>query len=267
MARIIAISNQKGGVGKTTTSVNLGAALALAGHRVLLVDLDPQGNASSGVGLPRSEVDDGVYDLLLEGSSVDDVARLTSVTGLEVVPVTNALVGAEVELVSEMGRERRLHSALESVRDRYDWILIDCPPSLGLLTINAFVAADSVLIPLQAEYYALEGLSGLMETMSQVQKWLNPALVREGVLLTLQDRRTNLGREVEAQTREALGSSDHGGVFETTIPRNVRLAEAPSHGVPAVVWAKSCPGTRAYIELADELLARHGLRHRRLEAL
>ena len=266
MARIIAISNQKGGVGKTTTSINLGGALALAGHRVLLVDLDPQGNASSGVGWPRTEVEDGVYDLLLEGASVEDVARMTDVPGLELIPVTDALVGAEVELVGEMGRERRLHSALDAVRDRYDWILIDCPPSLGLLTINAFVAADSVLIPLQAEYFAMEGLSGLMNTVAQVQKWLNPALVREGVLLTLQDRRTNLGREVEAQTREAFGEGSDGGVFMTTIPRNVRLAEAPSHGLPAVVWAKHCPGTRAYIELADELLARHGLRARRVEA-
>lgn len=266
MARIIAISNQKGGVGKTTTSINLGAALALAGHKVLLVDLDPQGNASSGVGFPRADLEGGVYDLLLEGASVDDVARMTDLDGLELVPVTDALVAAELELVGEMGRERRLHGALEAVRDRYDWILIDCPPSLGLLTINAFVAADSVLIPLQAEYFAMEGLSGLMSTVAQVQKWLNPELTREGVLLTMLDSRTNLGREVEAQTREVFGEGELGGVFTTTVPRNVRLAEAPSHGVPAVVWAKHCPGTRAYIELADELLARHGLRHRRQEA-
>ncbi|MCO4761677.1 MAG: ParA family protein [Myxococcales bacterium] len=262
MARIIAVSNQKGGVGKTTTTLNLGAALALAGHRVLLIDLDPQGNASSGLGLQRDDVVDGVYDLLLEGANVEDVARVTPVDGLEIVPVTDALIGAEIELVSEMGRERRLEGALQSARNRYDWILIDCPPSVGLLTINALVAADSVLIPLQAEYLAMEGLGGLMKTVSEVQKWLNPHLVREGVLLTLMNRRTNLGREVEAQAREVLGDE----VFKTTIPRNVRLGEAPSHGLPAVVWAKHCPGTRAYIELGDELLARHGLRHRKVVA-
>ncbi len=259
MARIIAVSNQKGGVGKTTTTINLGAALALAGQRVLLVDLDPQGNASSGLGLPRDEVADGVYDVLLAGASVDDVSRVSPVPGLEVVPVTEALVGAEVELVSELGRERRLHAALDAVRERYDWVLIDCPPSLGLLTVNAFVAADSVLVPLQAEYFAMEGLSALVNTIAEVRRWLNPGLEREGVVLTLVDGRTNLGREVEAQAREFFGDE----VFATTIPRNVRLGEAPSHGLPAVVWARHCPGSRAYIELADELLLRHGLKPRR----
>lgn len=254
MARIVAVSNQKGGVGKTTTTLNLGAALAERDLRVLVIDLDPQGNASSGLGVPKSSVDGGVYDVLLHGHDVRDEARVTAVEGLELLPACNALVGAEVELSAAVGRERRLHAALTPARSDYDFVLIDCPPSLGLLTLNAFVAADGVLTPLQAEYYALEGLGALLETMAEVRRWLNPHLAHDGVLLTLMDRRTNLGCEVEAEARQVLGDR----VLDTVIPRNVRLAEAPSHGQAAVSWAPSSRGAVAYQRLADELLRRHG---------
>ena len=258
MARVIAVSNQKGGVGKTTTTINLGAALAERGWSVLVVDLDPQGNASSGLGLPKGDVSGGVYDVLLHDHRIEDEARVTPTAGLSLLPATDDLVGAEVELASAVARERRLHSALEPVRERFDYVLIDCPPSLGLLTLNAFVAADTVLTPLQAEYYAMEGLGALMETMAEVRRWLNPGLRHEGVLLTLLDRRTNLGCEVEREAREVLGER----VFQTIIPRNVRLAEAPSHGVAAVQWAPRSTGAGAYQQLADELLQGHGLTER-----
>lgn len=253
MAHVLAISNQKGGVGKTTTAVNLSAALAMQGQRVLLVDLDPQGNASSGLGYPRTQVTMGIYDVLLEFRDLDSVRMPTGVDGLELIPANRELVGAEVELVEERHRERKLRRALNRVRDAYDWILIDCPPSLGLLTINALVAADTVLVPLQAEYYAMEGLSDLVRTIGAVQQHLNPDLGREGLVITMADRRNNLCREVEGQAREIFG----GEVFEAVIPRNVRLGEAPSHGKPIVQYAPRSSGAEAYVALAAELLTKH----------
>lgn len=256
MARIVAVSNQKGGVGKTTTAVNLAAALAVHGQRVLVIDLDPQGNASSGLGYPRTDVTMGVYDVLLEFRSLDSVLMPTALDNLQVVPATRDLVGAELELVDEQGRERKLRKALNPVREEYDWILIDCPPSLGLLTINALCAADSVLIPLQAEYYAMEGLGELLRTIGAVKKGgLNPDLEREGIVLTMADTRNNLCREVEAQARELFGTE----VFETVIPRNVRLGEAPSFGKSIVEYDPRSTGAQAYIALARELLQRRGL--------
>lgn len=256
MARVLAVSNQKGGVGKTTTTTNLGAALALAGQKVLVVDLDPQGNASSGLGYPRAEVDSGVYDALMGFRDLDDVVRPTSVERLDLVPASRDLVGAEVELVGEAQRERRLRRALDRVRDGYDWILIDCPPSLGLLTINALVASDAVLVPLQAEYYAMEGLGDLLRTVDAVQKHMNPDLEREGIVLTMIDRRNNLCRDVETQARELFGID----VFASAIPRNVRLGEAPSFGKSIVEYASNSKGAQAYVALAEELLARRGAR-------
>ena len=251
MARILAVSNQKGGVGKTTTAVNLSAALARHKQRVLVIDLDPQGNASSGLGYPRSEVTAGIYDALMGEKSIDAV-RLPTSHRLEVVPATRDLVGAELELVGEEGRERRLAEVLAPVRDQFDWILIDCPPGLGLLTLNALVAADGVLIPLQAEYYAMEGLAELLQTLQWVRRSLNPRLEREGVLITMTDARNTLCREVERQARETLGDD----VFETVIPRNVRLGEAPSHGKPILEYDARSPGAKAYIALAEEMVAR-----------
>jgi len=252
MARILSVSNQKGGVGKTTTTINLAAALAKAGQRVLLVDLDPQGNASSGLGYPRREVTMGIYDALLEYRDIDSVLMPTALDGLQVIPASRDLVGAEVELVDEPNRERRLRKVLNHVRERYDWVLIDCPPSLGLLTINALVASDGVLIPLQAEYYAMEGLGELLRTVGMVRRALNPDLEREGIVITMTDQRNRLCREVESQARQVFGE----GIFETTIPRNVRLGEAPSHGKSIVEYAPSSSGAQAYIDLGDELLRR-----------
>ncbi|MCB9738561.1 MAG: ParA family protein [Deltaproteobacteria bacterium] len=252
MSRIVAITNQKGGVGKTTTAVNLATTLAMRGLHVLLVDLDPQGNASSAVGLPRAEAEGGSFDLLLGEAKLDDVARTTDVPNLELIPASEALLGAEVELVGVMGRERRLEAALEPARERYDWVVLDCPPSLGLLTVNALTAADGILIPLQAEYFAMEGLVSLLETWKSVRRWLNPRLARDGILLTLFDGRTNLAREVEAEVRAAFGAE----VLQTMIPRSVKLGEAPSHGRPIALYAPHSPGARAYLELGDELLAR-----------
>lgn len=252
MARIVAISNQKGGVGKTTTAINLSASLAAAGQTVLLVDLDPQGNASSGLGHPRANVSAGIYDVLLGFRDLDSVRLPTYNPSLELLPATRDLVGAEVELVDEPNRERLLKRALDSVRDDFDWILIDCAPSLGLLTVNALTAADSVLVPLQAEYYAMEGLGELLRTVAAVKKGLNPDLQREGILLTMVDTRNRLCNDVEHQTREVFGQH----VFQTTIPRNVRLGEAPSHGLPAREYARTSTGARAYEALALELTAR-----------
>lgn len=253
MSRIIAIANQKGGVGKTTTAINLGAALAVAEKRTLVVDIDPQGNASSGLGLEDRESLSTVYDILVEGSP----AREAVVKGLhfpllDLVPSTRDLVGAEIELVNAPGREKILRGALESVREDYDFILVDCPPSLGLLTLNTLTAADSVLIPIQCEFYALEGLSQLLNTIRLVQKGLNSALDIEGVLLTMYDRRLNLSKQVAAEAREYFGNN----VYKTTIPRNVRLAEAPSFGQPIVTYDVLSQGAQAYLALAREFLAR-----------
>jgi chromosome partitioning protein len=255
MSHVLALSNQKGGVGKTTTAVNLSAGLAAAGQRVLLVDLDPQGNATSGLGHDRNALNKGVYDVLLEQHDVEDVVVATSIENLSLLPATADLVGAEVELVEERGRERRLRTALAAVRPAYDWIIIDCPPSLGLLTLNALTAADRVLVPLQAEYYAMEGLSQLLRTITAVRKGLNPDLVREGIVVTMYDRRNNLCREVELQARDIFGRE----VFGTVIPRNVRLGEAPSYGQSIMQFAPGSSGARAYLRLASELLQRHGV--------
>ncbi|NCG19339.1 MAG: AAA family ATPase [Rhodobacterales bacterium] len=252
MARILAISNQKGGVGKTTTSINLAAALAKAGRRVLLVDLDPQGNASSGLGYPRSACTMGIYDALMGFRELSSLRLPTSIDTLEIVPATRDLVGAEIELVDEPGRERCLRRALDTVRDDFDFIVIDCPPSLSLLTVNALTSADSVLIPLQVEYYAMEGLGELLRTIGAVRKGLNPDLVREGILLTMVDSRNRLSRDVMEQTREVFGAE----VFDTVIPRNVRLGEAPSHGKSIIEYDPRSTGARAYSSLALELLGR-----------
>lgn len=227
MGKIIAITNQKGGVGKTTTSVNLGACLAYIGKRVLLVDIDPQGNATSGLGIEKADVEQCVYDILVDDADVIDIIKATTVENLDVIPATIQLAGAEIELVPTISREVRLKRALEAVKQNYDYIIIDCPPSLGLLTINALTASDSVVIPVQCEYYALEGLSQLLNTVRLVQKHLNTDLMIEGVLLTMLDARTNLGIQVIEEVKKYFRDK----VYKTVIPRNVRLSEAPSHEI------------------------------------
>jgi len=252
MPRIIAISNQKGGVGKTTTAVNLGAALARAGHATLLVDLDAQGNASSGVGFPKDRVDIGVADAVLGLQPLRNTVVHTGQTLLDLVPATAALVGVEVELVNLANRERRLLLALADLPRNYEYVLIDCPPSLGLLTVNALVAANGVLIPLAAEYYAMEGLGELIRTIAAMRRGPNPKLVRDGIVITLADPRTNLCKEVERQAREVFGDE----VFGTVVPRNVRLAEAPSFGKSIFTYDAASKGAAAYAALADEVLRR-----------
>ncbi len=254
MGYVIALANQKGGVGKTTTSVNLGACLADAGKKVLLIDLDPQGNATSGLGIDKKDIDESVYDVLINDVNLKKVILHSSHQGLDIVPTTIALSGAEVELTNLMARETRLKDAFGDVKDEYDYILIDCPPSLGLLTINAFTACDSILIPVQSEYYALEGLSQLLNTIKLVRKHFNSALKIEGVLLTMYDKRTNLGQQVNAEVKKYFGDQ----VYETIIPRNVRLSEAPSHGQAIVDYDKRSTGAKVYQQLAKEVLARHG---------
>lgn len=254
MARIIAIANQKGGVGKTTTAVNLAASLAVAEHRTLLLDGDPQGNATSGIGLPRDQIGATVYDLLIGTADIEAVRhRGVQFKHLDVVPATPDLAGAEVEMVDQPNRERAIRDALAVVRDEYDFILIDCPPSLGLITVNMLAAADALLIPLQCEYYALEGLSQLLNTVHLVQRSLNPGLGIEGVLLTMYDARLNLSRQVAADAREYFGAQ----VFETIIPRNVRLAEAPSFGKPIILYDLASVGAQAYMAVARELITRN----------
>lgn len=252
MARIISVANQKGGVGKTTTTVNLGACLAFEGKKVLLVDIDAQGNATSGVGIRKPDVIKDIYDVLVNEESIEEAILPSSREGLDIVPATIQLAGAEIELTSMMARESRLKSALEEIRDRYDFILIDCPPSLGHLTINAFTASDSILIPVQCEYYALEGLSQLLNTVRLVQKHFNPGLKIEGVLLTMYDARTNLGAEVVEEVRRYFQEN----VYDTIIPRNIRLSEAPSHGLSIIDYDPSSRGAQVYLALAKEVLAR-----------
>ncbi|MCL7747477.1 ParA family protein [Halalkalibacter alkaliphilus] len=251
MAKIIAVANQKGGVGKTTTAVNLSACLAHIGKRVLLVDIDPQGNATSGVGVEKGDVDECVYDILVEDVEAVDVIKSTSVERLDVLPSTIQLSGAEIELVPTISREVRLKRALSTVAENYDYIFIDCPPSLGLLTINALTASDSVLIPVQCEYYALEGLSQLLNTVRLVQKHLNTDLEIEGVLLTMLDARTNLGIQVIDEVKKYFREK----VFDTIIPRNVRLGEAPSHGQPIITYDAKSRGAEVYVDLAKEVVA------------
>jgi len=256
MTRIISIANQKGGVGKTTTATNLAACLADRGCDVLLVDLDPQGNASSGLGFPRDDNQRGTADALLGFRSLGEVMVDCAWPNLRLVPSTRSLIGIEVELVGLERREQRLRAAFQAWGRPFDYVLLDCPPSLGLLTINALTASHSVLIPLQAQYYAIEGLGQLLDTVAAVKRDLNPRLVREGVLITMADLRTKLSRDVEAQARQVFGRD----VFETVIPHNVRLAEAPSFGVPAQHFDPASRGARAYTALAAELLARHASR-------
>ncbi len=252
MARIIAVSNQKGGVGKTTTAINLAAALARAGHPTLLLDLDPQGNASSGLGVQKDEVDAGIAEAILGLAPLSACTVETSVKGLTLCPASPALVGAEVELVGLPNRDRRLAFALSALPDALDFVIIDCPPSLGMLTLNALVAADSVLIPLQAEYFAMEGLGDLVRTIAAVRRGPNPRLVREGIVITMWDARANLCREVEAQAREHFGKE----VFEAVIPRAIRLAEAPSHGKTIFQHDGSNRAAKAYAALAHEVVRR-----------
>jgi len=251
-SRLIALANQKGGVGKTTTAVNLATALAAAGKRVLLIDLDPQGNASTGLGLPRSDRRITTYDVLAGKVSLAEAVRTTAVPNLMLVPASVELAGAELELVDVEKRELLLRERISGALRNWDYVLIDCPPSLGLLTLNALVAADAVLVPLQCEFYALEGLSHLMRTIERVRKNLNPALEIQGVLLTMFDKRNNLSDSVAADVREHFGDK----VFETVIPRNVRISEAPSHGKPVLLYDLRCPGAQAYVHLASEVLKR-----------
>lgn len=250
---MIALANQKGGVGKTTSSVNLSSSLAFLGKKVLLVDIDPQGNASSGVGVKKGEIEHCIYDVLVDDVAIQDVLQKTDLDNLNVIPATIQLAGAEVELVPAISREIRLKKAIDSIRDDYDYVIIDCPPSLGLLTLNALTAADSVLIPVQCEYYALEGLSQLLNTIRIVQKHLNEDLQIEGVLLTMLDARTNLGIQVIEEVKKYFQNK----VFNTIIPRNVRLSEAPSHGKPILLYDAKSKGAEVYLELAKEVVA-HG---------
>jgi chromosome partitioning protein len=253
MARTIAVVNQKGGVGKTTTAVNLASGLALAERRTLLVDLDPQGNATTGLGVDKTSLERTVYHVLLEGAQVAEVARPSVLPFLHLVPSDIDLVGAEIELVSQDHREGKLKDALAPVSQAYDYVIIDCPPSLGLLTLNALAAADSALVPLQCEYYAMEGLAHIIKTIGLVRERLNPHLKVEGVVLTMYDGRTSLAAQVRAEAQRHLGSQ----VMTTIIPRNIRLSEAPSHGKPIMLYDLRSSGSTAYLELAREVIA-HG---------
>ena len=252
MTKILAITNQKGGVGKTTTSVNLAASLAAAGQRVLLIDLDPQGNATMGSGVDKRAAARTVYHVLLGLGEIGAIRTRAERGGYDLVPANRDLAGAEVELVELQARETRLKTALERIAGDYDYILIDCPPSLSLLTVNALTAAQRVLIPMQCEYYALEGLSDLVGTIKRVRAHLNPQLEIAGLLRTMYDPRNTLSQQVSQQLEEHFGDK----VYRTLVPRNVRLAEAPSYGVPAVLWDAASKGAQAYLALADEILAR-----------
>ncbi len=251
VGKVIAIANQKGGVGKTTTSVNLGACLAYIGKKVLIVDIDPQGNATSGVGIEKADVEQCIYDVLVDDVEASKVIMATSVENLYAIPATIQLAGAEIELVPTISREVRLKRALEEIKEDYDYIIIDCPPSLGLLTLNSLTASDAVIIPVQCEYYALEGLSQLLNTVRLVQKHLNHELKIEGVLLTMLDARTNLGLQVIEEVKKYFQDK----VYKTIIPRNIRLSEAPSHGEPIITYDPKSRGAEVYIDLAKEVVS------------
>lgn len=253
VGKVIAIANQKGGVGKTTTSVNLSACLAYLGKKVLLIDIDPQGNTTSGVGINKGEVHACIYDVLIDDEKIKNTVIQSKVENLFVVPATISLAGAEIELVSTISREARLKNAIQQVKGEYEYIVIDCPPSLGLLTINALTAADSIIIPVQCEYYALEGLSQLLSTVRLVQKHLNKHLMIDGVLLTMLDARTNLGLQVIEEVKKYFQDK----VYKTVIPRNIRLSEAPSHGEPIIIYDAKSRGAEMYLELAREVI-KHG---------
>ena len=248
----IAIANQKGGVGKTTSAINVATALAASGHRVLLIDLDPQGNASTGLGIAQSQRERSTYDVLLDDAALSEASVASGIPHLDIVPATVDLSGAEIELVESTDRTHRLRRAIDRAERSWDGVLIDCPPSLGLLTINAMVAADALLVPLQCEFFALEGLSQLLNTVERIRSRFNPSLSILGVALTMYDRRNRLTEQVSADVRAVLGKV----VFDTVIPRNVRLSEAPSHGLPALIYDHRCSGSEAYIALARELIQR-----------
>jgi len=254
MAKIICIANQKGGVGKTTTTVNLAASLGAAERKTLIVDMDPQGNAGSGVGVDKGKLRETVYDVLINGADPAGIVAHTGLPHLDILPSNSELAGAELELVSVIGRELKLKEAMAGLSGSYDYVLIDCPPSLGLLTVNAMTAADAVLIPLQCEYYAMEGLSQILNTIRLIQKSLNPSLHIEGILLTMFDSRNNLSRQVSEEIRAHFTKE----TFTTVIPRNVRLSEAPSHGKPVIFYDITSRGAIGYLELAREIIGREG---------
>ena len=260
MGRILSIANQKGGVGKTTTAVNIGAILAKKGKKVLLIDADPQGNATSGLGLEK-EYELTLYDVLINECSVESTLQNTNIKNLKVCPSNMDLAGAEVELVSQMSREQRLKERVEEIRDEFDFIFIDCPPSLGLITLNAFTASDSVLIPVQCEYFALEGLGQLLQTINLVKKHLNKSLEVEGAVLTMYDIRTNLSNQVVKEVKRYFDDK----VYKTVIPRNIRLSEAPSFGMPITLYDPKSKGARAYEKLAREILKNDELRNQKKE--
>ncbi len=251
MSKVISIANQKGGVGKTTTSVNLSACLGVAEKKTLLIDLDPQSNATSGLGLQDRTLDVTIYEVLLDERNIEEAVQQTEISALHAVPAHRRLVGAEIELVSAIARERKLEEAIKPIRDEYDYILIDCPPSLSLLTLNALTAADSVLIPIQCEYYALEGLGQLLNSIRKIQKHLNRSLKIEGILLTMYDKRLNLTRQIEVEAKQYFADK----VYQTTIPRNVRLSEAPSFGSPIILYDILSSGAESYMNLAREVIA------------
>ena len=255
MGRILAVVNQKGGTAKTTTSVNLAAYIALSGRRVLLLDIDPQGSSSSGTGIVKASVSKCMYDILINDVSIDEVKQKTSVNGLEIVPATVKLSGSEIELVNMMSREHRLKAAIDKVKNVYDYFIIDCPPSLGLLTLNALAASDSIIVPIQCEFYALEGLSQLTRTIQLVQKHLNPRLSLGGIVLTMYDSRTNLSQQVADEVKKHFKDK----VFDTVIPRNVRLSEAPSYGMPISQYDGRSKGADAYRSLAEEVMRKEGV--------
>lgn len=254
--RVLAVVNQKGGVGKTTTAVNLATAMAAVGKRVLLVDADPQGNASTGFGIARADRGAGSYELMFDGLSVEDVVSQTPIPGLSIITSSADLAGAEIQLVNTERREYRMREALERSAKDYDYIIIDCPPSLNLITLNALVAADGLLVPLQVEFYALEGMSSLLQTVEAVRARFNPELEIQGVVLTMYDKRNSLSDAVASDVRAFFGEQ----VYETVIPRNVRISEAPSHGKPVLLYDLKCPGSRAYMMLASEVLRREATR-------